>query len=46
MADYIESNIVQVEESKALCVLDAFKTFSPDTCVLSGLNMNVPLGSM
>jgi len=37
---------IQVEPELAICISNAFKHFSADTCVLNGLNMSVPLGSM
>ncbi|XP_050054541.1 ABC transporter G family member 23-like [Aphis gossypii] len=41
----IENKKIQVESELAICILNAFKSFS-DTCVLNGLNMSVPLGSI
>ncbi|XP_029343800.1 ABC transporter G family member 23-like isoform X2 [Acyrthosiphon pisum] len=37
---------IQVESELAICISNAFKYFSTDTCVLNGLNMSVPLGSI
>ncbi|XP_022175206.1 ABC transporter G family member 23-like [Myzus persicae] len=37
---------MQVESELAICISNAFKNFSSDTCVLNGLNMSVPLGSI
>lgn len=41
----IENKKIQAESELAICILNAFKSFS-DTCVLNGLNMSVPLGTM
>jgi hypothetical protein len=41
----METKKVQVESELAICVSNAFKSFS-DTCVLNGLTMSVPSGSM
>ncbi|KAF0762245.1 ABC transporter G family member 23-like [Aphis craccivora] len=44
MAEIVNKKI-QTESELAICILNAFKSFS-DTCVLNGLNMSVPLGSI
>ncbi|XP_060841038.1 ABC transporter G family member 23-like [Rhopalosiphum padi] len=41
----METKKVQVESELAICVSNAFKSFS-DTCVLNGLTMSVPSGSI
>lgn len=42
----IATEMVQVKSELAICVLNAFKKFSTDKCVLNGFNMNVSSGSM
>lgn len=41
-----QAKMVHVQSELAIRILNVYKTFSPNTYVINGLNMNIPMGSM
>lgn len=42
----VETDMAHVQSELAISIVNAYKTFSPATIVLNGLNMSIPSGSM
>lgn len=42
----VQTEMVRVQSEFAIRVLNVYKTFFPDTNVINGLNMSIPMGSV
>lgn len=42
----VQTEMVYVQSELAIRILNVYKTFSPNTNVINGLNMSIPRGSM